>query len=74
MWLTIGIVAAIVVLYITTFALNKKTPIPEDCLELIDEASCNVCNNYSCSVKQDVSTIKDDLKKQLKTNTLKEGN
>jgi len=74
MWLEIGIVAAIVVLYIATFALNKKTPIPEDCLELIDEATCGACNNYSCSVKQDFSTIKEDLHEQLEIEQLKEDN
>jgi|GEM_PF-1688262 hypothetical protein len=73
MWLTVGVIAAIVVLYITTFAMNKNTPVPEDCIELIDEAACNVCNNYSCTLKQDISTIKDDMKKQIKTETLKEG-
>ncbi|MGM0436377.1 MAG: hypothetical protein ACQEQA_04930 [Bacillota bacterium] len=74
MWLTIGIIAAIIVLYITTFAMNKSTPIPEDCLELIDEVSCDACNNYSCTIKQDFSSIKEDMKNQLKKEPSKEGN
>ena len=74
MLLTISIVAIIVVLYITTFAMNKSTPIPEDCLELIDEVSCDACNNYSCTIKQDFSTIKEDMKNQLKFEQSKEGN
>jgi len=73
MLLTISIVAIIVVLYITTFAMNKSTPIPEDCLELIDEVSCDACNNYSCTIKHDAATIKEDMKNQLKYEQAKEG-
>jgi hypothetical protein len=74
MWLAVGIIAAIIILYITTFAMNKSTPVPEDCLELIDEVSCDACNNYSCTIKQDFSTIKEDMKKELKFEQAKEGN
>ena len=45
------VVAGLVGFYILTYMLNKKTPIPEDCLELANSASCKSCHNFACTHK-----------------------
>ncbi len=42
-------IGALVLVYILSYALNKKTPIPEECKDIFMEASCTSCNNFSCS-------------------------
>jgi len=42
-------IAGLVTVYILTYMLNKKTPVPAECLDLIDDATCTSCNNFSCS-------------------------
>lgn len=46
-------IASLVAVYILTYALNKKTPIPEECREAFDDATCTSCHNFSCSHHQD---------------------
>lgn len=50
------IIVFIVVLYITTYALNKKMPAPD--VGQIDEVKCGACSNYSCAIKQQTSEEK----------------
>jgi hypothetical protein len=45
------VVASLIVVYILTYYLNKKTPIPEECRDIFNEASCNGCSNFTCSHK-----------------------
>ena len=57
MWLVDNFVGVLVVvgmigIYFTTYYFNKKTPVPEECLEDIDKASCNGCKNFACSHKR----------------------
>jgi len=46
-------IGGLVTVYILTYMLNKKTPIPEECRDLINDASCTSCHNFSCSHHQD---------------------
>ena len=50
-YLGIFIVAGLIALYIITYTLNKRTPIPEECLEDIDKAACTSCHNFACAHK-----------------------
>jgi hypothetical protein len=45
------VVGFIVVLYIASYALNKRTEAPID-LKNIDVQKCGACNNFSCTIKQ----------------------
>ena len=54
LWSNFGgiiIVAGLVGFYILTYTLNKKTPIPEDCIDIANNASCKSCSNFACSHK-----------------------
>jgi|LGOV01.1.fsa_nt_gb hypothetical protein len=42
-------IAGLVFVYVLTYVLNKKTPVPEACLDIIDDATCTSCHNFSCS-------------------------
>ena len=46
------VVAGLILFYILTYYLNKKTPIPEECLDTLDEASCTSCKNFACTHKR----------------------
>jgi putative exporter of polyketide antibiotics len=48
-YLPIIIIAVLVLIFVITFVLNKRTPLPEGSVEIIDEASCSACNNHACS-------------------------
>jgi hypothetical protein len=45
------VVAALILVYIGTYILNKRTPVPEECRELFDNVSCTACSNFTCSHK-----------------------
>lgn len=40
---------SLVMLYILSYALNKRTAPPQDCLTDIEKAACKACHNFSCS-------------------------
>ena len=46
-------IGSLVLVYILSYVLNKKTPIPEECRDLFDEATCTSCHNFSCSHHED---------------------
>lgn len=50
-WVGVVVVAGLVGVYIGSYLLNKKTPIPEECLELVDSVECTSCHNFTCSHK-----------------------
>lgn len=45
------LVGGLVLFYIAIYYLNKKTPVPEECLDDIDKAACNSCKNFACAHK-----------------------
>ena len=47
----IVLISSLVAIYIASYVLNKKTPIPEECLDLLDEATCSACSITTCSNK-----------------------
>lgn len=53
--MVIGIITtvSIIAIYLLTYVLNKRTPVPAGCEVDISEATCGACNNYSCGIKQE---------------------
>lgn len=45
----IGVIVLLIFLFFLGYILNKKTPIPEECKNLIDEEKCAGCSNKLCS-------------------------
>ena len=49
----IAVIVGLAFIYITTYVLNKRTPVP-DCGPIkIDTETCTACHNFSCSHKGD---------------------
>ncbi|MEC9484532.1 MAG: hypothetical protein UMR38_01490 [Candidatus Izemoplasma sp.] len=46
-------IGSLVLVYILSYALNKKVPVPQASLDKIDEATCKSCHNFSCSHRGD---------------------
>ena len=44
-------IGSLVLVYILSYLLNKKTPVPEECKTLLNEATCKSCHNFACSHK-----------------------
>ena len=45
----IGVIILLIALFFIGYILNKKTPIPEECKNLVDEEKCSGCANKLCS-------------------------
>ena len=49
--LAIGILAALLVVFIVSFVLYKRTPIPKGCEDIkISEEKCGSCDNKNCAI------------------------
>ena len=49
--LAIGILATLLVVFIVSFVLYKRTPVPKGCEDIkINEENCASCNNKECSI------------------------
>ena len=50
-------VAILIAVYISTYLLNKNTPKPEGCEEIVDCSGCNdiTCSNHSAHKKEEVN-------------------
>ena len=63
--IAIVIIAALVALFIVTFDINRKTPVPEGCENIkITEEGCANCQIEECAVKVklDIKKIEEELK------------
>ena len=48
--LAISIIVALAIIFVVSFVLYKKTPVPKGCENIkIGEENCSSCNNSSCS-------------------------
>jgi len=45
------VIGGLVFVYILSYVLNKKTPVPEECLEAVDQTKCESCHSFTCSYK-----------------------
>ena len=51
--IAIVVIAILIGVFFVSYILNKKTPVPDECLELKIEASkCAACSNTSCSLRK----------------------
>ena len=63
--IAIVIIAALVALFIVTFVINRKTPVPDGCENIkITEEGCANCQIEECAVKVklDIKKIEEELK------------
>ena len=42
-------IGSLVLVYVLTYTLNKRTPVPDECKDVMKEAACNSCKNFACS-------------------------
>ena len=56
--LAILVLVFLVIVFFVTYVLNKKTPVPKGCENLIDAEKCASCANTSCNLNK----LKEDLK------------
>lgn len=66
-WLTIVIIILLVVLFITTFVLNKRTPVPKGCEHIkISDEFCLNCTNTDCQIHEKLSLeqVRKELEKE----------
>lgn len=64
-FLAIGLVILLIIIFFVTYVLNKKTPVPEGCEELkINDENCMACGNTDCRIKQgiDLKKIEEEIK------------
>ena len=47
--IAIVIIVGLVVLFIASFAMNKKVPVPDNCKDMFDENTCTNCKQYDCA-------------------------
>ena len=62
-YLIIGIIILIllIALYIISYILNKKTPVPKGCENIkIDEETCKSCNNAMCKIKEKITSNEEE--------------
>ena len=62
------LIAALSATFFISYVLNKKTPIPEGCEDLvIDDENCMKCNNVDCSIRQNINfkKIEEEIKEEI---------
>ncbi|MDE5714637.1 MAG: hypothetical protein K2I42_00720 [Anaeroplasmataceae bacterium] len=65
--LAIAIIVLLVVLFIVTYILNKRTPVPKGCEQIkISEEFCLNCTNTDCKIheKLDLEKVKKELESE----------
>ena len=51
--LSITVLVALLIIFVVSFLLYKKTPVPKGCENLqISEENCAACNNKECSLRK----------------------
>lgn len=64
-FLAIGVIIVLIIIFFVTYLLNKKTPVPEGCENIkISDENCMACGNMDCHIKQgiDFKKIEEELK------------
>ena len=55
--LAISIILALLIIFIVSFVLYKKTPVPKGCENLlINEENCAACANKECALRKEGET------------------
>lgn len=64
-FIAIGVVVLLIIIFFVTYVLNKRTPLPKGCEDIkIDDENCMACNNLDCSIKRglDLKKLESELK------------
>ena len=67
--IAIALIALIAIIFVTSFIINRKTPLPKGCEDLkIEESKCLACNNSDCKIHQefDLKKIEKELEEESK--------
>ena len=52
--LAISIILALLIVFVVSFVLYKKTPVPKGCENiLINEENCAACQNKECALRKE---------------------
>ena len=52
--LAISIILALLIIFVVSFILYKKTPVPKGCENiLINEENCAACQNKECALRKE---------------------
>ena len=52
--LAISIILALLIVFVVSFTLYKKTPVPKGCENiLINEENCAACQNKECALRKE---------------------
>jgi len=46
-------IGSLITVYVLSYWLNKRTPVPQAALDKIDPEACNACNNFTCAHRGD---------------------
>ncbi|GEM_PF-2087132 len=49
--------AVVVVLFFTTYFLNRRTDVPLEAHEMPDRDTCMGCDNHGCRIKQELESL-----------------
>ena len=51
--LSISVLIILLIIFVVSFVIYKKTPVPKGCENLeINEANCAACKNTTCSIRK----------------------
>lgn len=67
LFIAIGVVVLLILIFFVTYFLNKKTPVPKGCENIkLSEEGCLACNNTDCSIRQkiDLKKLEDEIKEE----------
>lgn len=67
--IAIALIALIAVIFIVTFIINRRTPVPKGCEHLkIEESNCLACSNTDCGIHKefDLKKIEKELEEESK--------
>lgn len=67
--IAIALIALIAIIFITSFIINRRTPLPKGCENLkIEESNCLACSNSDCKIHQefDLKKIEKELEEESK--------
>ncbi|MBQ9899943.1 MAG: hypothetical protein IJM36_02310 [Acholeplasmatales bacterium] len=67
--IAIALIALIAIIFIVSFIINRRTPLPKGCENIkIEEQTCLACSNTDCKIHQefDLKQIEKELKEESK--------
>ena len=64
--IAIIVIIALIAIFVISFVLYKKTPVPKGCEDIkISNENCLGCNNNDCKIKQEFLSNIEEVKEEL---------